>query len=305
LQQVGYRGEGGAAAGHSEPPVQAPAAALDEGEVLDWTPEFYPAQENIEQMKLQVRINKRLPLPKVTVPVEMRRFFFDTAYSAGIKGILTKTLKVSRRPRNITYGGYYFWLLMYELVRQTDWRVVVSAVDGPNADDGHDYGDGGDDYDPEWDEDEEEEVVVEKEDVFTLIVIEKDGLNLKIKSEDDGTLFAVLMGVQLSNKAYDDLIWLMRDRGITQCAAVIEKRWYCKYLDHDTNKLVDTMDEPIHLVDESGMGAQKAIDYILDRLQHPDKKEEPEGFQGPTLGDIMADFAAATGGRETPISVTG
>jgi len=178
----------------------------------------------------------------------------------------------------------------------------VCAVDGPDADDERDDGDGDDDScDPEWDEDDEEEVVVEEEeeDVFTLLVIEKDGLNLKIKSEDDGTLFAVLMGVQLSNKAYDDLIRLMRDRGIKQCACVIEERWYCNYLDYDTSKLVSTMDSPINLVDDSGMGAQKAIDYILDRLQHPDKKEDPEGFQEPPIDpeDFAEFLAAAMGGK--------
>jgi len=30
-------------------------------------------------------------------------------------------------------GGYYFWPLMQQLVMPTEWRVLVSATDGPDG----------------------------------------------------------------------------------------------------------------------------------------------------------------------------
>jgi len=75
-----------------------------------------------------VRANREKPLPKVVVPPELRQYIHDAAVDPYL--IDDTYGKLRYRQWTVTHEGYFFWPLMHELVRQTDWRAVVWCADG-------------------------------------------------------------------------------------------------------------------------------------------------------------------------------
>jgi len=205
-----------------------------------------------------VMANRQKPLPKVVVPADLCQFFCDAAHPRGASGIQSK---LRFRQWTATHSMYYVHPLMHELVRQTDWRVVVWCADGP---------------DDKRDVDLETGIA----DEYGLYLIEKDGLNTALITDSegnyklDGTLFAAVHFTDGCKKVTADLKWLMRVHDIKQCATVAGGRWSFWYYDRATDKFVRTMQDDILLTEEGGKGAQRVVDYIIDRLEHEDKKEQ-------------------------------
>mmetsp|Transcript_8384 Transcript_8384/g.23853 ORF Transcript_8384/g.23853 Transcript_8384/m.23853 type:complete len:310 (+) Transcript_8384:124-1053(+) len=213
-----------------------------------------------------VRANRQKPLPKVVVPPELREYIHDAAhYSTRAAGINRMYGKLRYRQWTITHEGYFFWPSMHELVRQTEWRVVVWCADGP---------------------DDKRDVDIEygTADEYNLFLIEKDGLNVSLDIDSDrnfkfdGTLFAVVKGIVGCKKAWADLRWLMRVHDIKQCASVVGNRWYFYYYDREADEFVKTMDDIMMILLTALTGAAKGIGAQRDRLEHPHKeKQEPDG----------------------------
>jgi len=168
---------------------------------------------------------------------------------------------------SFTHSFIHSFMQMHELVRQTEWRVVVWCADGP---------------------DDKRDVDIEygTADEYNLFLIEKDGLNVSLDIDSDrnfkfdGTLFAVLKGIVGCRKGWADLRWLVRLHGIKQCASVVGKRWRFYYYDQETDEFMKSMNDVLLTprTGPRGIGAQRVIDYILDRLEHPHNvKQEPDG----------------------------
>ncbi|CEM18146.1 unnamed protein product [Vitrella brassicaformis CCMP3155] len=150
-----------------------------------------------------------------------------------------------------TSNGHILWPMLYELIRQTDWRVKAWCVDGPD----------------------------EKHDNCFLYIIQKDGTG-KLPTTGDGTQFALMVGENTSDKALDDLKWLMRKEGIMQCMYAARGHiWIPMYLDSETDQLMPIRYEGIALTANEGEGPQAIINYIVDRLNCPNKKED-DGYPG-------------------------
>ncbi|CEM18194.1 unnamed protein product [Vitrella brassicaformis CCMP3155] len=188
------------------------------------------------------------PLPRVVVPKKLMDFLYSLHVPGDKRrGITGRLLEYMGRSETMTSMGYHFWPLMAEMVRQTDWRVRVFAVDPPD---------------------------MYAHDECFFLIIQKDGTDGRTH-RGEGTQFAVLAGNHPTDTACKQLKELVRRDNITQCALVMKGAvWTMMYYDRDRDRLMPTMGRPIGNIDVNvskdgseqlgGYGAQTVVDYVRE-----------------------------------------